>query len=155
MSGNAFVTIVVAAMALTSVVLLVIALRSGRRSPLRTWPWVVALVLTVIPAVFITIVAVVTVAHEVSWLLLGALGLWAMIALTVFRPRWAAWTYLGSGIAFPIVLMIGELALPDDQMMIEPANALVYLVRIIVPAALLIWATQPRHVHTPSPELVR
>lgn len=158
MSGYVFLTTVVGVMALTSLALLVVALRQGRRAPLRTAPWVIALVMTAIPALFITVVAFASMSHIGidAWPALGALGLWALVALTVFRARWAAWVYLATGIAFPIVLAIGDLLLPaDEPLMIEPANALgFYTARAVITAGLLLWATHEAPHRSASPHMI-
>lgn len=155
MPGEIYVTVVVAVLALSVVALVVIALRRGRTPPLRTGPWVVALVLTVIPALFITIVAVVTMIHGSAWVALGAVGLWALVTLTIVKARWAAWAYLVSGVAFPILLAIGALVMPaGEPMMLEPANGLMYTIRVAVAAALLIWATHPVRQPTMSAPVV-
>lgn len=146
MFAEVYVFAVVAVMAAVCVALLVVALRRGRRPALRTGPWVAALIVTVLPAIFITIVAIAAGLQGSGWLVAGAIGLWTLVALTVVNARWAAWAYLVSGIAFPIILAIGDLLLPAGQtLMLEPANAFLYTGRVLVAAGLLIWATQRAH----------
>lgn len=146
MSGEVYVFAVIAVMALSVVALLVVALTKGRRPPLRTGPWVVALVVTVLPAILITIVAIAAGLQGSGWLVAGAIGLWTLVALTVVNARWAAWAYGVSGIAFPIILAVGELLVPaGETLMIEPASAFLYTGRVLVAAGLLIWATQRAH----------
>lgn len=152
MTGEMFVFAVIALLATVSVGVLIVALLRGRRPPMRKGPWVAALVVTVIPAIFITMVAVVAGVHGSGWLAFGAIGLWALVGLTVVNARWAAWAYLASGVAFPIILTVGSLLLPvGEALMIEPTNALVYTARVIVAAGLLIWATQRAHHPSVAP----
>lgn len=156
MSGDIVVIGTVAILAISAIAVAVVAYRRGRQRPIRTGPWVTGLVLAALPAGFITMISVpATFLGGSAWLLIGAAGLWALVALTVMNPRWAAWVFVGSGVALPILLTFGSLFTPTGEpVLIEPGSALgVYTLRALVTAGLLLWATWPRHsTHAPTEE---
>lgn len=126
-------------------VLLVVALVLGRRKPARLWQWIAALVIQGVPAVFLTVPAVVTVAQGYPiWMTVGVLGLWLLIGLTVIRPRWAAWTLAGTAAAMPVLVWVGsQWVATIPGLPIEPLMVVgFYSLRSVIAAGLLWWAGQ-------------
>ena len=151
MSAEAVFTVIVGLLAAIVLVLVALAVPRGRQRPARLGPWIAALVLAVVPALLFTAVAVsAIVAGEGWWVLIGFAGLWSLVALAVLRPRWAAWAFIGSGVALPVLLATSALLIATGEPMIDLGHAIgFYTIRALVTGALLMWAGSTRAT-TPS-----
>lgn len=143
MTPDAVMYLIVSTMASVVLVLLVVAVVQRRRPPVHKGPWIAALVIEGLPAIFLTIPAVVVMfVGEGNWITIGVIGLWLLIALTVMRPRWAAWGLIGSAAALPILLWLGEFLLEaGPPMQIGILQGLIsYSARSVIAGGLLLWA---------------
>jgi len=96
-----------------------------------------------VPAAFLTLPAVaVMFVGEGNWITIGVIGLWLLIALTVMRPRWAAWGLIGSAVALPFLLWLGEFLLEAGPLMqIGILQGLLsYSARSAIAGGLPLWA---------------
>ena len=147
MTPDAVMYLIVSTMASVVLILLVVAVLQRRRAPDHKGPWIAALVIEGLPAIFLTIPAVVVMfVGEGNWITIGVIGLWLLIALTVMRPRWAAWGLIGSAAALPILLWLGEFLLAaGTQMQIGILQGLIsYSARSLIAGGLLLWAAGRR-----------
>lgn len=140
--------VIVALLATSVLVMLGFAIARGRQRPNRRGPWIAALVLAVVPAGLFAAVAVsALVAGEASWTLLGFVGLWCLVGLAYLRPSWAAWAFIGSGVALPVLIAIGAALTASGEPMIDVGHAIgFYTVRAIVTGGLLLWSMKKRAV---------
>lgn len=147
MSHQVALYLIVGAGAASTATLLVLALISGRRPADRRGPWIAALILAGLPAAFLGLAAVVTaVTGSFDWMQIGAVGLCCLFALSFIRPRWAGWTFIASGLAFPLLLWLADTFLTETQLgSIGVGQALgFYAWRALLTGGLLLWAVTPR-----------
>ena len=150
--GDVLMTVLLGVMSVGTAVTLVVASRQGRRPPQRRGPWITALVLAIGPAILFTIVAIgAAINGGAWWLALGWLGLCCVAGLTFVRPRWAMWVFTASALLLAAATALGGIALPaNSQMPIDIGRALgFYVIRALITAALLWWATRVRR--SPAP----
>lgn len=155
MDSNLIMLVIMSAGAASVIVLLVFALVAGRLPPTSRVRWIIALAITVVPALFVSMAAVgATIAGGVGWVIIGAVGLWALIGVTWFRPAWAGWGYLVSGLAIPIAVAIAQSTLsPDPPMEVDAGMVFTfYGVRSLITAALLLWPARPHDLEQPDLE---
>lgn len=134
----------------STAIFLILALVRGRQAPVRLWPWILGLVFAGVPAALLTLVAVAAAFSDGGgWLAVGVLGLWLLLGVSIVRPRWGAWCFIGSGLLLPVFLWGGDLLVADEahlQLGVEQGTAM-YTVRALITGGILIWATQPRRPH--------
>ena len=145
------VLIVIALGLLTSVILVVLALRAGRRRPEHRWLWWLALVAIAASALFHGAIGIVMLLNagtaDGGAVLMGAAALAGALLLAVWRPAWAGWLLIATGLAQPALLwllqwMSGAVAptgVPPEGMLA------VYGVPAVVTGAVLLLSTWRRH----------
>lgn len=142
--------IILAAAALASAIVLIVALRQPRLRPTRRWAWIVGVVIACAGTAFHLVISVATViqAGGVTWLQLGTLALLCTTALAFVQPRWAAWLFAATAIVIPIALTAVDMIGPPPEAEALPGAVVVgfYSVRALVTAAFLGVATLPPRV---------
>jgi hypothetical protein len=145
--GDVLMTVLLGVMSLGTLAAFVASLSVGRARPSSRAPWIAALVLAIGPAAIFTLVAIGALMNgEGWWLGLGWLGLCALAGLSFTRPRWAMWAFASSAVLLALATGLGAVVLPDtSQLPIDLGRALgFYVIRALVTAALLWWATRAR-----------
>ena len=140
----------------SALVALVAASVIGRQSIVHRWVWIVGLIVAGLPAVFISIVAVAMFLGPGGgdWIFVGAIGLWAIFATAIIRPRIAAWVSIASGLALPVLLLIAQWANSDvNAPIIGPLTGLSsYTWRAVLLGGLLLWSVHERaNAKAPTP----
>ena len=130
----------------SAVVLMAIAAVRGRRRPEHRVPWILALVGLGAPALFITAAAVGSALQVgiVWWIVVGAVGLWALFVLALLNPFWGAWMTMGFALVLPGLLWLGELVAGLPLEVDIPHAIGFYTVRSVVIGGLLLWAAHTR-----------
>lgn len=147
MSPDTVMTFIVSLGAASAAVLLILALVSGRRAPGHKAVWILGLVLAGIPAALLTLVAIAAAFSDGGrWLIIGVLGLVLLLALALLRPLWSGWAFIGSGLALPLLLRVGDLLLPaETQLPVDVLRGVMfYSVRAALTGFVLIWSSRPR-----------
>lgn len=150
MTPDAVMYAIVSIGATTAATCLVGAVVRGRQAPARLGIWILGLFLAGVPAALLTLVAVAAAFSDGGgWLSVGVFGLWLLVGVSIVRPRWAAWCFIGSGLLLPLFLWTGDLVVADATHLplgIEQALAM-YTVRALVTGGVLMWATQTPRAH--------
>ena len=144
MNPDTAMTIIVSLGVASATVLLVLAVFQGRRKAPHRAAWVAGLVLAGIPAALLGLVALAAAFSDGgSWLIIGVTGLMLLFALAIVRPRWSGWAFIGSGLALPVLLWVGDLLLPvQAQLPVDALRGLMfYTVRASLTGIVLIWSS--------------
>ena len=148
------VLIVIALGLLTSVVMVVLALRAGRRRPEHRWLWWLALAAIAASVLFHGAIAIVMLlnagAADGVAVLMGTSALAGALLLAVWRPAWAGWMLIGTGLAQPAVLWILQSLAGTAADEGVPAEGMlaVYGMPAVVTGAVLLLSTWRRHTST-------
>jgi hypothetical protein len=154
MSPTLVLAAILCLLAGSAVVMLVLALMRGRpliATPDHLVPWILSLIALGAPASFFLVGAIASsIAEGPNWMIIGAVGLTALLLVALFRPLWAAWVSIGTALALPLLILIGD-ALASGPLDIDVARAIgFYTVRSLIIGGLLLWSVHPRKADKPA-----
>ena len=149
MTGSA-VLIVIALGLLTSVVMVVLALRAGRVRPVHRWPWAIALIALAAATCFHGAVGIAMLGSgspaDAVGVLMGTTALAGALVLAVWRPAWAGWLLIATGLAQPALLWVLQMLTGSTADQGIPAEGMlaVYGVPAVITGVILVLSAWHR-----------
>ena len=139
---------------LTSLVMVVLALRAGRVRPVHVWPWGIAIAAITAAALFHGAIGIGVLVSgngaDALAVLMGTAALSGAVILAAWRPAWAGWTLVATGLAQPALLWLLQVIVgtPVDEGIPAEGMLAFYGVPAIITGVLLLLSTWHRRSAT-------